>query len=66
MNAQYEIVSSYDLQDVMEVVTLAMQNGWQPQGGIAVDGNGKILQAIVFRPKREELQRTAGPTISVG
>ncbi len=49
----YEILTGKGPSELKKLVKRSIETGWEPQGGIAVNGNGYPMQAIVkFEPEK--------------
>ena len=49
-NQDYQVVCELALPDLVERVRALRNNGWAPQGGVAVDGSGFKYQAMIRIP----------------
>jgi hypothetical protein len=50
---EYQIVGASVVSYLVDIVRRLVADGWESQGGIAVDSEGTWYQAMIRRPKGE-------------
>ena len=50
-HTNYLVINAIHLTDLVEETNRLLNDGWQCQGGISTDGEGRLVQAMVFCPE---------------